>query len=98
MNEGKIDGKTISAYIAVIFTITMKLPQLYHTIKTKRTDDLSMMYLIISVLGHISWMTYGIFDDVNLPLVVTDSVCMVLIFCLISLKLYYDKKNKIEVN
>ena len=98
MEVNKVDGKLISGYIAVIFTITMKLPQLYHTLKTKRTNDLSMPYLIIAILGHMSWLAYGIFDDVNVPLVVTDSVCMVLTFCLISLKLYYDKKNKIEVN
>ena len=98
MGGGEISGKIISAYIAVIFTITMKLPQLYHTVKSKRTEDLSMMYLFLELLGHISWLTYGIFDDVNLPLVVTDSICMVLSLWLISLKIYYDKKNKIEVN
>ena len=64
-----MSAKEISGYFAVVFTIGMKLPQLYHTIRTKRTKDLSMGFLITELFGHFSWLSYGILDN-NLPLII----------------------------
>lgn len=88
-----MSGKEISGYCAIVFTIVMKLPQLYKTLKTKKAQDLSIWFLLFSVCGHISWLTYGIFDNMNMPLVITDITCLILTFVIMSLKVYYDKKD-----
>lgn len=85
--------RTVTGTVATVFTITMKLPQIYHSIKTKRTKDISMLFLLLGVLNHITWVLYAIFDDVNVPLIVCDAVCIFLSLVLVILKLKYDKEN-----
>ena len=83
--------RIVAGTVATVFTITMKLPQIYHTIKTKRTKDISMLFLLIGVLNHITWVIYAVYDNVNLPLIICDAVCIFLSMVLICLKLHYDK-------
>ena len=47
--------RTVAGTVATAFTISMKLPQIYHSIKTKRTKDISMLFLLLGVLNHIIW-------------------------------------------
>ena len=35
--------RTVAGIVATVFTISMKIPQIYHSIKTKRTKDISML-------------------------------------------------------
>jgi uncharacterized protein with PQ loop repeat len=83
--------KEIIDYIATFFTISMKIPQVYHTIKSQSTKDLSMYFLLASIVGHISWIVYGVVDSYNIPIIITDSVCLFL-----TLLLIIAKKNMIE--
>ena len=83
--------RIVAGTVATVFTITMKLPQIYHTIKTKRTKDISMLFLLIGVLNHITWVIYAVYDNVNLPLIICDAVCIFLSMVLLCLKIHYDK-------
>ena len=83
--------RIVAGTVATVFTITMKLPQIYHTIKTKRTKDISMLFLLIGVLNHITWVIYAVYDNVNLPLIICDAVCIFLSMVLVCLKINYDK-------
>ena len=83
--------RIVAGTVATIFTVTMKFPQIYHTIKTKRTKDISMLFLLIGVLNHITWVIYAVFDNVNLPLIICDGVSICLTLFLICIKYYYDK-------
>ena len=83
--------RIVAGTVATVFTITMKLPQIYHTIKTKRTKDISMLFLLIGVLNHITWVIYAVYDNVNLPLIICDAVCIFLSMVLLCMKLHYDK-------
>ena len=85
--------RTVAGTVATAFTISMKLPQIYHSIKTKRTKDISMLFLLLGVLNHITWVLYAYFDDVNVPLIVCDAVCIFLSLVLVCLKLKYDKEE-----
>ena len=87
--------RTVAGTVATAFTISMKLPQIYHSIKTKRTKDVSMLFLLLGVLNHITWVLYAYFDDVNVPLIVCDAICIFLSFVLVCLKLKYDKEDVI---
>ena len=85
--------RTVSGTVATVFTISMKLPQIYHSIKTKRTKDISMISLLLGVLNHITWVMYAVFDNVNVPLIICDAVCIFLSLVLVFLKLKYDKET-----
>ena len=84
--------RTVAGTVATVFTVSMKLPQIYHSIKTKRTKDISMLFLLLGALNHITWVLYAIFDNVNVPLIVCDAICIFLSLVLIGLKLKYDKE------
>lgn len=85
--------RTVAGIVATVFTISMKIPQIYHSIKTKRTKDISMLFLLLGVLNHITWVMYAIFDNVNVPLIVCDAICIFLSLVLVGLKLKYDKET-----
>ena len=84
-----MSGKIISGYIATIFTIITKLPQIYHSIKTKKTNDISLASLIVNAATNISWVFYGIFDD-NYFIIITDTTCLIMVIFLMGLKYKYD--------
>ena len=85
--------RTVAGIVATVFTISMKIPQIYHSIKTKRTKDISMLFLLLGVLNHITWVMYAIFDNVNVPLIVCDAICIFLSLVLVGLKLKYDNET-----
>jgi len=87
--------RTVTGIVATVFTISMKIPQIYHSIKTKRTKDISMLFLLLGVLNHITWVLYAIFDNVNVPLIVCDAICIFLSLVLVGLKFKYDKETTI---
>jgi len=87
--------RTVTGIVATVFTISMKIPQIYHSIKTQRTKDISMLFLLLGVLNHITWVMYAIFDNVNVPLIVCDAICISLSLVLVGLKLKYDKETTI---
>ncbi len=91
-------GIFLLSYSTVIVTVSVKIPQIYHTCKTKKTDDLSMAFLLLTLLTHFLWITYGIVDDYDLTIIVTDSSCLIFTIILIIMKLFYDKKNKYELD
>lgn len=84
--------KDISAYIGTTLTVINQIPQIYKAIKTKKTTDISMFFLISLLLSHISWLIYAISDDINVILIVNSSFCLLLTKILIFLKLKFDKK------
>jgi len=82
----------VAGTIATILTVSMQLPQLYHSIKSQKTKDISMLHLVLCMSNYISWLIYAILDNINIPLIICDSVCIILTFFLIILKYYYDRK------
>lgn len=82
-------GKIISGYFATIFTIITKLPQIYHSIKTKKTNDISLVSLIVSAATNVAWIFYAIFDD-NYFIIITDTSCLIMVIFLMGLKYKFD--------
>lgn len=83
----------IIGWLATISTTTRLLPQLYVSITTKKTKDLSLLFLLTAVFGNINWIIFAAYNN-NIQLVVNDTICIILNMSLIGLKLFYDKKNK----
>jgi len=86
--------RLVAGSFATVFTVSMQIPQIYHSIKTKRTKDISLLFLFLSILQHFAWIIYAYFDNINLPLIICDSICVLLTMYLIALKYYYDKKQE----
>ncbi len=81
----------IIGWIATISTTTRLFPQLYVSITTKKTKDLSLIMTILVMSQCIVWMSYSILDNYNMPLLVCDAICFLQYFYLFMAKIYYDK-------
>ncbi len=64
------------------------LPQVVKSLKSKKTKDLSIMWLLISLFAQVLWATYGILKGAW-PLLVTSIVVSIMNFVLIGLKRKY---------
>ena len=82
--------KLIIAITSVVMGVSTGIPQVYHTYKTKKTNDLSLPYLILWTLCSISWTIYGYLDN-DIPLIVCDLLILIQNIYLLSAKIYYDK-------
>ena len=71
-------------------TITL-LPQLYHTIKTKKVDDISFGFIALQIITCILFLIYGIMLKEN-PLIIANSLVGIQIIIFLGLKLLFRKK------
>ena len=73
------------------------LPQILKAIKTKKTMDLSYLFLITSILGSLIVIIYGFLID-SFSIIVTIMISLVLKIILVLLKMKYDKQQNIRVD
>lgn len=78
--------------VAGVFTALSLLPQLLKLIKTKKAEDISVLYLITLFCGICLWIWYGILRK-DLPIVVTNIVSLALNVAILVLGLRYKKDN-----
>jgi MtN3 and saliva related transmembrane protein len=73
------------------------LPQILKAIKTKKTMDLSYLFLMTSIFGSLILIIYGFLID-SVSIIVTIMISLVLKIILILLKIKYDKQQNIRVD
>ncbi|OGC06468.1 hypothetical protein A2526_06035 [candidate division WOR-1 bacterium RIFOXYD2_FULL_36_8] len=74
--------------VAAVLTTSAFLPQVIKAYKTKHTKDISFMMCIVLSVGLILWLVYGILLF-SLPIILANSVTLLLIGYLIYLKIKY---------
>jgi MtN3 and saliva related transmembrane protein len=85
-----IDLINLIGYIAGITQTVRTVPQIYFSVKTGSTKDLSFLMVVLSVIGTLLWLVYGIFTR-SMPIVYTDSVGLLLLLSLLFIKIKFDK-------
>ena len=80
-------------YVAGFFAAIITMPQIYKIIKLKKADDLSIWMIILLALTSSLYIFYGILIK-STPLVVTDSLALLLDIILLILKIAFDMRNK----
>ena len=85
----------IVGYMAGIMTSIPLIPQIYKSYKTTSTKDLSLLFLIISTLGSILWIIYGLMVK-DMPLIVSSCVFVLSEITLLLMKIYFDYCNTAE--
>lgn len=79
-------------YSAGILTTLSFYPQLTRIIHRQSAEDISYgMYALFS-LGLILWLIYG-FATHALPIILANSVTLILAFIILLLKFYFDKSK-----
>ena len=86
------DVITLIGFVAGTLTTLSFVPQVLHTWKTKRCDDLSFGMLLAFGSGVALWLVYGIALHA-LPIIVANSVTLVLIVAIAGMKLRYSARG-----
>ena len=71
--------------LAAFFSIIGLMPQVYKAYKTNHTRDISLKWLILSMIANVLWFTYGI-SNMVLPIMITSSSICVMTIALILMK------------
>jgi MtN3 and saliva related transmembrane protein len=84
----------IIAILATVVVVSANIPQIIKGYKTKSLEDVSMLFLIVLFSGVVLWLIYGVL--INEPtFIISNSVILVSIIVLISMKIHYTKKQQI---
>jgi MtN3 and saliva related transmembrane protein len=83
----------IVGYIAAFLTTFAFLPQVIRTVKTKSTEDLSLVMFSMMELGMILWLVYG-WNVGDKPLIYANSIASIfgMIILYYKLKEVFSKK------
>jgi len=73
------------AWLATFLTTAIYVPQVAHTIRSRKTDDLAWGTLFLNAAAAGAWLAYGILI-VNMPIVATNAIVFVLGCWLLALK------------
>jgi MtN3 and saliva related transmembrane protein len=93
------DTKQIIGYTGgTLLNITF-LPQIYRTFKTKQTDDISLVFMILQVITSILYVVYSFLLDEQ-PLIVSNLIllCELLTLLVGKIMFSYVYKKKDELN
>ncbi|MFD2231835.1 SemiSWEET family sugar transporter [Alkalimarinus sediminis] len=81
------------AYLGGFFTMISFVPQIWRCYKTKCANDLSIGMLIITLLSGLFYESYAILLNLT-PVIITNSIFILLVLLLLVLKIRYDKITK----
>ena len=78
----------VVGFIAALLTTFSGVPQIIQTFKYKNTDGLSIKTISLLLAGVVVWFIYGILIN-NIPLIVSNSICIYVQATLLYLKIKY---------
>ena len=80
-------------FLAAICTTVSFIPQAVKVYKTRRTEDISFGMFLLMTTGVAFWDVYG-FMIGALPVILANSVTLVLSAYILVMKIKYDRKNE----
>ncbi len=66
----------VVGWTATVLVTFCNIPQLIKIIKTNSSRDISFWFILLLVLSHVCWITYGVLIN-DAPLIVTNSIGIV---------------------
>lgn len=81
-----VNAATVVGIIGSLCSMISFAPQAWRIIKTRKTDDLATPTYTLTVIGFAAWTVYGALLG-EWPLIVTNSVCLVLSSFILTMKL-----------
>lgn len=82
---------TAVASVAVAASAGNLIPQVVRSWRTKKTEDLSRLAIIVIMIGNIAWIAHGVHNG-DRPLILANSVLLVSALTLLTLKILYDRR------
>ncbi len=86
---------TVIGLLATAFTVASTVPQIKKALKTKDTDDVSIRFLIVLIVGLSLWVVYGI-GRADMIIVIGNSIGASLNIWMLALKVKYSREPLVE--
>ena len=88
-----MSAEEISGWLAAIFTTLIFVPQLHKAFTTKKTQDLSILMIVLAIMGNSAWFIQALLTS-NTPLMVCAVLIIIMSIILIIFKYNNDKTQK----
>ncbi|MBW6520182.1 MAG: SemiSWEET transporter [Desulfoarculaceae bacterium] len=82
----KFDWTTLIGLIAAICTTASFLPQVVKILRSKRTNDVSLLMYAILTTGLFLWLVYGLMLK-DIPLILANGISLALCLAVLFLKI-----------
>lgn len=79
--------------VAAVCTTVAFVPQLVRVWKLRRAEEISGAFFLLFTVGISIWLVYGIFID-SWPIIVANSVTIVIAGAILFLKFKWDRLNR----
>lgn len=85
------DTITFVGFVAGTLTTLSFVPQVLHTARTRRCDDLSYGMLLAFMSGVFLWLLYGIWLHA-MPIIAANAITLALIVAILVMKIRFSAK------
>ena len=90
-----MDFSEILAYVGGLILSCCIIPQVYKSYKSKSTDDLSLYWLLLYILGLNFILVYGYYNELY-PIAIPGTLEVLISFFLLYLKIKYSNNKEPE--
>jgi MtN3 and saliva related transmembrane protein len=80
----------IIGFAATSFAVSSTVPQIGKALKTKRSEDVSIRFIIVLIIGLLLWVVYGIGKN-DIVLIIGNSTAVALNAFMLYLKIKYSR-------
>ncbi len=82
---------TLIGLMATAFSVASTVPQIRKALKTKDTEDVSIRFLVVLIVGLFLWAIYGI-GRADIVIVIGNSIGVSLNIWMLVLKIKYSRE------
>jgi MtN3 and saliva related transmembrane protein len=80
----------IIGFMATGFAVSSTVPQIRKALRTKESDDVSIRFIIVLIIGLSLWVVYGIGKN-DIVLIIGNSLAVALNTFMLFLKIKYSR-------
>ncbi len=80
----------IIGFMATGFSVSSAVPQIRKALRTKKSDDISIRFIIVLIIGLSLWVVYGIGKN-DIVLIIGNSIAVALNTFMLFLKIKYSR-------
>jgi MtN3 and saliva related transmembrane protein len=77
-------------FMATGFSVSSAVPQIRKALRTKKSDDVSIRFIIVLIIGLSLWIVYGIGKN-DIVLIIGNSIAVALNTFMLFLKIKYSR-------
>ena len=82
---------TFIGLLATVFTVASTVPQIKKALRTKDTDDVSIRFLVVLIVGLFLWALYGV-GRADIVIIIGNSIGVALNIWMLVLKIKYSRE------